>query len=140
MTNIPMAVIEPLSELHYGIIRSIVVPFSRLSRTEVLARARVVHRGLLEMAASRQFELFEQDPSWFGPDVIHVLYWKRKAYYRQLFEQLRVPDDVTDTDRSGIDAGWTKHPRVAYQKVLGHERRRQQPSGRLGDDTVVYMY
>ena len=142
MTNIPLASIEPLSEKHYKIIRAIFFPFSRLSRHEVIERAREVHCGLLEMADSYNFELYEQDPSWYGPDVIHVLLWKRKAFYRQIFERLPVPDmsAVPEARRAMHAQNWAKRPRFAYKKVLGKPHCHPQPSGRLTDGTDVYMY
>lgn len=142
MTNVPIALIEPLSERHYRIIRAIFFPFSRLSRREVVDRARVVHRGLMEMASSKKFELCEQEPSWFGPDVIHVLSWRRKEAYRCVFERL----SATNASREPVEgkaehaAAWKQRPRFAYKKVLGRELRYQQPSGQLADGTTVSMY
>ncbi|NBQ69399.1 MAG: hypothetical protein EBU46_11445, partial [Nitrosomonadaceae bacterium] len=77
VTNLPMASIERLSERRYTFFRNLFYPSCRLPRNETLSRARAVHAGLMDMAARRQFMLVEQEPSWFGPDGIHVNYWQR---------------------------------------------------------------
>ena len=138
MTNIPIASIEPLSERHYRIIRAIFFPFSRLSRREVVHRARLVHRGLVDMASSNNFELCEQEPIWFGPDVIHILYWKRKELYRRIFERLPASSGTRGPtgEETPRNASWRKRPRFAYKKVLGRDKRCQQPSGHLAADTT----
>jgi len=142
MTNIPIASIEPLSERRYKILRGIFFPFSRLARREVVHRARLVHRGLVNMASSKNFELYEQEPVWFGPDVIHTLYWKRKELYRRIFERLPATSRAWAPigEEAPRNATWIKRPRFAYKKVLGREQRYQQPSGQLADGTAVYMY
>jgi len=142
MTNIPIVLIESLSDWHFKIIRSIFFPFSRLSRNDLVARAKVVHQGLEEMATDMKFQLYEQDPGWFGPDIVHVLYWKRKAVYQNFFNQFQVCDDKGKKDgypRPQL-AGWRQHPRFACKKLLGRERRHPQPSARLDDGTTISMY
>ncbi len=142
MTNIPIASIESLSERHYKIIRAIFFPFSRLSRREVVDRARVVHRGLVDMASSKNVQFCEQEPVWFGPDVIHVLYWKREELYRRIFERLSVSSGAWEPvgGKAPHFSAWKQRPQFAYKKVLGRERRYQQPSGQLADGTAVSMY
>lgn len=141
MSNIPMAAVEPLSELHFKIVRSLFFPFSRLTRNQVVERAWEVQGGLVEMAANRQFELFEPDPDWYGPDAMHVLYWKRRAFYRQLINRL---PQASDTDSAAMrparQKGWRKRACFSLKQVLGRERHCQQPSGQLNDRSLVYKY
>jgi len=93
VTNLPMDSIEDLSERRYIFFRNIFYPFCRLPQVETVRRARAVHRGLIDMASRLHFKLYEQESSWFGPDAIHVSYWKRRTFYRDVLEQFLFPSD-----------------------------------------------
>lgn len=136
MTNLPIASIETLSERRYNFFRNLLYPLCRLSRDEVVDRARAVHRGLITLASGRNFELCEQEPEWFGFDGIHLSYWKRRMIYQQLFEQFPASND----DQTSVASVWKQRPQFAVKTMWGREQRCQQPSGRLLDGTVVAMY
>ncbi|MDP1558944.1 MAG: hypothetical protein Q8K59_10165 [Nitrosomonas sp.] len=142
MTNLPIQSIESLSEWHYKIFRALFFPSCRLSRGEIVERARAVHGGLVDMASSKQFSLYEQAPVWFGPDAIHVRYWKRKELYRHIFERFpRVCDAQRPMgEKEPHFSGWKQRPQFAFKVVLGREYRHPQPSGRLTDATAVSLY
>jgi len=93
VTNLPMASIQSLSKRRYLFFRNIFYPFCRLPRSETVSRARAVHQGLIDLASCRNFTLYEQEPFWFGPDGIHVHYWKRRAFYRDVLEQFPLLSD-----------------------------------------------
>ncbi|WP_394809312.1 hypothetical protein [Nitrosomonas sp.] len=93
VNNLPMASIEDLSERRYTFYRNIFYPFCRFPRSETVSRVRAVYQGLIDMASRRNFTLYEQEPVWFGPDGIHVHYWKRRAFYRAILEQLPLLSD-----------------------------------------------
>lgn len=140
--NLSMELVESLSERHVRVVRSLFFPFSRLSFDELVRRARVVHRGLEEMASRMEFELYEPEPCWYGPDIIHVLYWKRRAFYARIID--RFPSFEQQRERDGGNAlrkvKWRRRPRFACQDLLGWERRHAQPSGLLCDGSIVSLY
>ena len=142
MTNVPITSIESLSETHYKLVRTIFFPFSRLSRREAIKRTRLLYRGLTDIASEHKLQLFEQEPIWFGPDVIHIRYRKRREFFRRVVERLPASVDARDSavEASLRDTAWNKRPRFAYRTVLGRERLCRQPSGQLTDGTSVYMY
>lgn len=142
MTNVPLSSIESLSETYYRLIRTIFFPFSRLSRREAISHTRLVHRGLRDIASEYNLQLFEQEPIWFGPDVIHIHYRKRKELFRRIVERLPASSDARDSiaEVALRNATWSKRPQFACRTVLGRERHCQQPSGQLTDGTSVYMY
>ena len=142
MTNVPIASIKSISEWRYKMLRSVLFPRCQLSRREVVERASVVHHGLVEMAASKHFELLEPSSDWFGADAIHVHYWKRKAFYQRITEQFSSSNGTQclDIGNEPWFSMWKQRPRFAYKKVLGRERRNQQPSGQLADGTIISMY
>lgn len=142
MTNVPLASIESLSETRYRLIRTLFFPFSRLPHREAIKRTRLVHRGLKDIASEYNLQLFEQDPIWFGPDVIHIHYRKRKALFQRIVQRLPATGDTRDSTAEDAlrNAHWTKRPQFAHRTVLGRERHSQQPSGHLADGTSVYLY
>lgn len=142
MTNVPIASIKAISEWRYKMLRSVLFPRCQLSRREVVERASAVHHGLVEMAASKHFELLEPSSDWFGADAIHVRYWERKAFYQRITERFSA-----STTMQCLAAGneswftvWKQRPRFDYKKVLGREQRNPQPSGQLVDGTIISMY
>lgn len=136
MTNLQIAPIESLSERRYAVIRSVFFPFSRLPMRDVVERVAAVHRGLVEMAADMSFELYEPPGDWFGPDLLHILYWKRRTAYAQVVGRLPAQKSAVEAHV----ARWSRRPRYAHKRVLGLEIRHSQPSGRLTDGSIVSAY
>lgn len=139
VTNLPMASIESLSERRYTFFRNIFYPSSRLSRNETVRCARAVHAGLLNMASRLHFTLYEPEPHWFGMDGIHVNYWQRKAFYRNVLQQFPHPNDKPEFVEGEQEflLTWQRRPEFAYKTVLGREIYCQQPSGELADGSSV---
>lgn len=142
MTNIPIASIEAISEWRYKMLRPVLFPNCELSRSEIIERARVVHQGLVEMAASKCFELLEPSSGWFGADAIHVRIWKRKLFYRYVTKRFSSSSEMqcSVAEKTPWFSVWKQPPRFAYKKVFGQEQHNQQPSGQLTDGTVISMY
>jgi hypothetical protein len=142
MTNLQIATIESLSEAHYRIVRSVFFPFCRLSLRDVIERASIVHQGLADIARDRRVILVESEPEWFGPDAIHVLPWKRKAFYSRVCGRLQTADqhslDGSEPGRTPL--AWLRRPRFEQMTLLSRQRRQHQPSGRLSDGSLVSLY
>lgn len=142
VTNIPIASIESISEWRYKMLRPFLFPNCRLSRSEIIERARVVHQGLVEMAVSKRLELLELSPDWLGADAIHVRIGKRSAFYRYVTERFPAYSKI----RCSVAGNkpwfliWKQRPRFAYKKVLGQEQYSRQPSAQLTDGTIISMY
>ncbi len=142
MTNIPIESIECLTERRYKFLRNILYPSCRLSKCEVVNRARAVHQGLIEMAAAKQFKLCELKQDWFGVDGIHINYWKRKAFYQQVLQQLPVPNEMPErnVDELPFFSTWKRCPQFARKTLFGKVRFCNQPSGELADRTTISLY
>lgn len=142
MTNIPIESIDCLPERRYKFLRNILYPSCRLSKSEVVDRARAVHQGLIEMAATKQFMLCELASDWFGVDGIHVSYWKRKGLYQHVLQQLPVSDEIQGgiEDELPFFSTWKQRPEFAHKTLFGREKYCPQPSGRLVDNTAISLY
>ncbi len=139
VTNLPMASIESLSERRYTLFRTIFYPSSQMSRDETVHCARAVHAGLLALASRLHFTLYEPEPHWFGMDGIHVNYWQRKAFYRDILRQFPNSSDRPESvaDEREFLLTWQRRPEFAYKTVLGRKVYCQQPSGQLADGSSV---
>ena len=142
MSNLPIATIESLSEAHYRIIRSVFFPFCRLSLRDVVERANIVHQGLADIAGDRRVILVESESEWFGPDAIHVIPWKRKAYYSRVCGRLQAADvdSLNGRDPGRTPLTWLRRPRFEQMTLLGRQRCQPQPSGRLSDGSLVSLF
>lgn len=142
MTNLPITSVEALSTWHYNMLRSLFFPHSRLTKDEVVNRARELHSGLIELAAHSNVKIFELEPVWLGPDSIHILLWKRKQLYRRVFEYL--PDLSSSDSQAGtivqFDSNWRQRSQFASKNIFGREYLAQQPSGQLNDGTTISKY
>lgn len=140
VTNVPMDSIKQLSERRYLLFRNLFYPFCKLPGNEAVHRARIVHAGLADMAARMHFKLYEQEPAWFGLDGIHVNYWQREAYYKDILTQFSMPDGISSSNKQGFLLTWQKRPTFAFKSVFGHAIQCPQPSGRLADGSRISKY
>ena len=102
----------------------------------------MVHDGLEAMRSRLNIELYEPDSSWFGPDIIHVLYWKRRDFYHRVIERISDLDagQKPEFEQSLHGCGWQQRPQFACKKLLGRVYYHPQPSGLLADGSRVSMY
>ncbi|PTN11426.1 hypothetical protein C8R11_11096 [Nitrosomonas aestuarii] len=149
MTNLPMASIASLSERRFKLLRNLFYPSCRLSRNEVVDRAWAVHQGLNELTKRYPLTVHEPDPQWMSMDSIHVSFWKRYAYYEQLFTCFANTDSFSrnhvvpvskDDDLKPLLLPWRRRPQFAVRKVLGKIKHVSQPSGYFDDQTSVSLY
>jgi hypothetical protein len=142
VTNLPRASTERLSERHFLFFRNLFYPSCQLPRNETVSRAWAVHDGLVAMAARRKFVLHEQKPEWFGLDGIHVNYWQREAYYRDIVQQFADSVEKLESQESHRDFFliWQQRPEFAFKTLFGRAIYRPQPSGLLTDGSRVCKY
>ena len=142
VTGLPMTSIERLSERHFLFFRNLFYPSCRLPRDETISRAWAVHDGLAAMAARRKFILHEQKPECFGMDGIHVNYWQREAYYREIIHQFADSGEKPGPQERQREffLTWQQRPEFAFKTLLGRAIYRPQPSGSLADGSRVSKY
>ncbi len=142
LSNLPILAIESLSEWRYQLFRQIFYSSCRLSKLEVIERARAVHQGLIDLTANRQCVLCEQNPDWMGADSIHYAYSKRSQPYQQFCANFS-EKPAYPSDAPGQPAhlhAWENRPEFASKKIFGQEKICPQPSGRLPDGTLISLF
>lgn len=159
LTNLPIASIAALPETRFKVLRTVLFPACRLSRDEVIARTRAVHRGLIDLADRRGLVVCELEPEWMSFDGIHVAYCQRHALYRSLLKRFAyfaeqdgvqrgesLTQSISGTQfmqrsaHNEIILPWQQRPRFAVSRLFGKVRRAPQPSGFFEDRTNVALY
>lgn len=139
LTNLPLASIESLTEKRYLFFRNIFYPFCQLPRDITVRRARELHAGLVALAARKAIMLYEQNPHWFGPDGIHVDYWKRQAFYQNVARCFHSPKpEIVKVDP--VSLAWQQRPTFAFKTLFGYDLYCPQPSGLLANGSSVYKF
>jgi len=140
VTNLPITSIENLTEARYLFFRNIFYPSSQLPHDVTLQRTRELHAGLVDLAVRHDIRLYEQPSHWFGPDGIHINYWKRHVFYQDVvrcFHALKPPQTMK------LDAEfprWLQQPTFAHKVLLGCDFHCPQPSGLLTNGSSVCKY
>jgi hypothetical protein len=140
ITDLPVASIARLSRARFLLFRSILVPSCRLTLAQVADRAAGVVEGLVRLSEEHEATFFRLRPEWYGFDPIHI----RPALWHSAWREILLGEGARTAARQGDRrlARWLKLYLAAPEQrwLLGFERRRSQPSVRLGQGTSVHVY
>lgn len=145
LTLLPLESLRRLGPLRFQILRTLLYPARFHRFGELLARAEELQERLQDLAVRHAVPTVEPDPSWFGPDRIHLRPGARDEAWRRQLE----PWASRPRLGSGGDGEWPRHPltRPAWWAMtperwtlLGRELGREQPAGRLEDGGRVWVY
>lgn len=139
VTNLPLTSIVQLTEKRYQFFRHLLYPFCRLSRSEVIHRASIVHAGLNAMSTHFHFKLYEQQSAWLGRDGVHVKLRHRQHFYADIAKQFPI-NDFPPVNKAESILPWSQYPKFAFKTVLGHPFNYSQPSGCMKNGSVVSKY
>lgn len=140
MTRLPLANLEGLPEWRFRLLRSVLFPRCRLARETLTRRARQLDERLGRLAEEQGVTLVGTWPAWYGFDPIHI----KLRHWRAAWAQIVCAGSEAEAPRraAGSLARWlylrTRLPEQHW--LLGIERRRAQPSGRLRDGTTISLY
>lgn len=79
VVGLPLPALRTLSPLRFRLVRSVLVPRSRLSFAEALAAAERLHAELARLARRHRAVFHELPQRWYGFDPIHV----RRAHWHE---------------------------------------------------------
>lgn len=146
ITPLPLPALERFSPTRFELARRLLFPSRSLTLDDVLRRARETDRHLRALAAGYGAVLVEPDPAWYGLDAIHL----RLRAWSQAWPTILAPW----LDNPACRAAFTQHhPRADLRRWLsirlsapshwwlfGVAQRRQQPSVRLADGTLLWLH
>jgi hypothetical protein len=141
MTLLPMANVEALSRWRYVVARTILFPGARLELAEAVSRAQRLDDRLRVLGEARGVRLVEQQPRWYGPDPVHIRRRCLAAAWTGVLGGWR-DEPAAPVGVSGSLGRWLALRRLTPQRwwLLGVERGRPQPAGRLAGGTTIAIY
>lgn len=84
LTGLPLASIRRLSGPKFLLLRSVLVPSSRLSLAQAVERAEQVDAGLAQLASAQGIKFCPQNPAWYGFDPIHIRSSASRSAWRDI--------------------------------------------------------
>ncbi|MCY2961559.1 MAG: hypothetical protein NTY35_15455 [Planctomycetota bacterium] len=132
--GLPLASLESVGALRFGLTRTLFFPTRRVDRSRLLEAARDLDRRLAAIARAHGAAFVPPRGDWYGLDPIHVRLRARAEASRLLFEGFgpRIP-----VAPNSLELGALGRLKPAAWTWFGHPARWPQPSAVLGDGTRV---
>jgi len=141
LSDLPIEVIQQLSEVRYRIFRKIFFPQCRLDWSEMLRRAERLSERLQEVAKSYKTPLFAVRSEWYGLDPIHPQRRNYPAMWAQLLASVaEAPSDLSLHRCSLAMAWYLRGLRPESWSTFCFSHRACQPNGRLRDGSTISLY
>ena len=141
VTRLPIDSVEQMSEWKFRLMRRLLFPASRLTLDEVVSRAIELDQRVVERAISRKIGVIPVKQAWFGVDPIHIRRRHWSAAWHEIIAHWPSAATVQRHARGSLSRRLYLRCLAPEQcRILGFERRRQQPSGRLSDGSTVALY
>ena len=143
MTDIPLFNIRTLTTARFKLVRSVLVPWCRLSLSEVRDRSAALNEGLVSLASARGHTLVRLRPEWYGFDPIHVRPSLWGDAWREILFGGKEPMPSPPQCDGAVPAlgAWSLYfARPERRWLLGFEDRCAQPGIRSRGGTAVWLY
>jgi hypothetical protein len=141
MTALPMQSLRKLSPGRFKVARSILFPSNRFSLDEALGRCGELDERVRRLAGSHGARIMEHEGHWYGVDPIHIKHRHRVAAWTRI---MGAWSDVAETRIQVRRSAprWLRLRSLTPQRwsLLGSQRGRPQPAGRLADGSTISLY
>ena len=121
VTRPPLASVESLSRLRFGLFRTAFFPLCRLSLENIVDASRELDDGIQQLD---RVTVVSQRREWFGADPIHIRRRFREAAFAKFLESW----PVVALEERGSDSIPFKRPAMGIRWILGRKRVSRQPS------------
>jgi hypothetical protein len=141
VTLLPVDNLARLSRARFLIMRTLLVPRSRLSFETVASRVHALNERVERLAIERGFALAVQRADWYGFDPVHIRLRSRARAWKEILSGWLDSPPTTNHHRPSLARTLYLRSRVPHRRRLwGIEQRRRQPAARLRDGTTVALY
>jgi len=141
VTRLPIDSVRQMPEWKYRVMRQLLFPSSRLTLDDLVKRAIELNERVVERAAARQIAVIPVKQAWFGFDPIHIRRRHWSAAWREFVAHWPSAVTVRQLARGSLSRRlYLRCLAPERCRILGFERRRRQPSGRLSDGSTIAMY
>ena len=142
ITALPIDSIRSVRPWQYVIVKSLLFPTRRITFEQAMSRAIELHDRIAELARRRDITLIDCEAQWYGFDPIHI----RGAHKASAWARILAAwtDDLSHRDlRAHASLGRWLHLATRTPeswRLLGLNRGRPQPCGRLADGTTIALF
>ncbi len=143
ITELPMASIESVGPLRFGLLRQILFPNSPLTLDLAKRHSETVHSAIEGYRTWPNVAIAGQAQTWYGLDPIHIRRAQFKIAWPLILNHWRCGElELPPVEPRGSLLRWTYlRTRVPDQRSLfGFMQRRVQPCGQLSDGTFISLY
>ena len=141
VTLLPIDNLQSISRLRFTLMRTLLVPGSRIALEELIVRAHNLNEYVRYLAAERGFGIVPQRAAWYGIDPVHIKSSQRSLAWGEILSFWRESPGRAEVRRASLFSTIYLRSRVPHRRrVLGFEQRGRQPAGRLSDGTTVALY
>jgi hypothetical protein len=141
MTALPMESLRRLTPVRFKVARSILFPANRFTLDEALERCQDLDALVRGLADSHDIRIMEHDGRWYGVDPIHIRQRHLVAAWTRIMGAWSDdPKTRIQVRRSALR--WLRLRSLTPQRwwLLGSQRGRPQPAGRLADGSTISLY
>lgn len=140
VTQLPLTSLKKLGPRRFRLMRTILFPKSRLQLADALETAGELNERVVELAQEHGAQLVEPAPHWYGIDPIHVKRRHQGEAWQTIFLPWSSEAPHEPAQRSFLGAWKIRSLRHQTRKLFGNEQRREQPSGKLKDGSLISLY
>ncbi|MBN1852692.1 MAG: hypothetical protein JW829_08205 [Pirellulales bacterium] len=141
ITELPLASLRTLRPRRFHIVRSLFFSHSDLSLNEALARAEEVNAGVVQLGQNRKMTVFPGNSAWYGLDPIHIRYRDWSNAWPAILSNWKGPDPQPIRLQGSLRRWLYLQTRMPYERSIWRlQQRRDQPSGRFSNGTLISLY
>lgn len=140
ITQLPIESIETAAPWTIRLLGRLFYPFSSVNREHLLREADAINRWLVSCCNRHRAYVVHPNPEWYGWDPIHIARSRQAVAWRTilaLWSDGRTPQP-NNPPRARRRAVRRARPLVRH--IFGMQRRCEQPSVQLDDQTTISMY
>lgn len=141
LTALPINALRQLHETRYKVLKTLLFPYCRLSLKEILNRAELLNRRLIELAETRNIPVFIVPDAMYGRDPIHPRGGCLQAIWKELIGLMLDQNvDWNFYKKSHYLSWYLARLRSETGKFFSKPVQSVQPSGILTNGTKIFLY
>jgi hypothetical protein len=137
----PIENLRTLSRARYYLMRTLLVPRSRIGLDEISRRAIALDAHVERLVRDRGMHLMRLRADWYGFDPIHLRVSRRRRAWREMLCGWTADGSMPEAAGMRLARSLYLRTRVPERRrVFGFEQHGRKPAARLDDGTTVALY
>jgi hypothetical protein len=141
INNVPIESLRTVGALRYRVLRTLLFPRCRLSRSELIDRAEALSEALTKLAQEREIPAFSGENAWYGLDPIHPRRARAGDVWQRMMGALApTADRVLWTAPARDDAKRLRRLQADSWAHAADAQHASPPCARLLDGTTLELF